>query len=179
MARWVSLCKAWVLGVTDTMVDATLPGAGGRVLESIMRTDAPLLTLETSQPDHLVEQFRKQVRHSGEAVYVWREGEGLRSLRDTGMRVPGCLRLVDTLRYVLKSRHFGIYLMAEVSLPLTQTNRLLLRRIAHTHTDFVRRVVLFDDNADLAQRLGDLSVPLKYQPAARTHLRLRDGRWVH
>src|SRR5699024_5835823 len=103
MARWVSLCKAWVLGVTDTMVDATLPGAGGRVLESIMRTDAPLLTLETSQPDHLVEQFRKQVRHSGEAVYVWREGEGLRSLRDTGMRVPGCLRLVDTLRYVLKS----------------------------------------------------------------------------
>lgn len=165
--------------MTDTTLDATLFEADVRVLESIVRTDAPLLTLETSQPDHLVEQFRKQVRHSGEAVYVWREGEGLRSLRDTGMRVPGCLRLVDTLRYVLKSRHFGIYLVAGVSLPLTQTNRLLLRRIAHTHTDFVRRLVLFDDNAELAQRLGELSVPLKHQQATRTHLRLRDGRWVH
>lgn len=165
--------------MTDTTVDATLLEAGGRVLEGIMRTDAPLLTLETLQSEHLIEQFRMQVRHSGEAVYVWREGDGLCSLRETGVRVPGCLRLVDTLRYVLKSRHFGIYLIAGVSLPLTQTHRLLLRRIAHTRTDFVRRVVLFDDNAGLAQRLGDLSVPLKHQQATHARLRLRDGRWVH
>ncbi|HET7267100.1 MAG TPA: hypothetical protein VFJ15_03260 [Oleiagrimonas sp.] len=165
--------------MTDTTVDATLLETGAHVLESIMRTDAPLLTLETAQPDRLVEQFRTQVRHSGEAVYVWREGDGLRSLRETGVRVPGCLRLVDTLRYVLKSMHFGIYVVSGVSLPLTQTERLLLRRIAHTRTEFVRRVVLLGDDPVLAQRLGKLSVPLKYQQATHASLRLRDGRWVH
>lgn len=166
-------------GVTDTTAQATLLKAGGHVLEAITHTDAPLLTLEISQPDRLLEQFRKQVRHNGQAVYVWREGDGLRSLRETGVCVPGCLRLVDTLRYVLKSMHFGIYLIVGLAPPLTQTHRLLLRRIAHTRTDFVRRVVLLGDDSELAQRLGSLSVPLKFEHTTHVPLRLRDGRWVH
>lgn len=151
---------------------------GGHVLERIVNTDAPLLTLETGQPEALVEQFRQHVRHSGQTVYLWHKGEGLHSLREAGMRVPGCLRLGDTLRYVLKSRHFGIYLIAGLSPRLTQTDAMLLRRVAHTKTDFVRRVVLLDEGSELSQRLGKLAVPLKHEQATHTRLRLRDGRWV-
>lgn len=152
---------------------------GGHALEHILDTDAPLLTLETSQPDALIDQIRRQVRHSGQAVYLWQEVEGLYSLRETGLRIPGCLRLGDTLRYVLKSRHFGVYLIAGLTLPLAHADMLLLRRIAHRKTEFVRRVVLLDSGSELAQRLGELAVPLKHEQASSTSLRLRDGRWVN
>lgn len=171
-------CATWMCGVTDLTTAAVPMQTGGHVFERILDTDAPLLTLETRQPEDLVEQFRQHVRHSGQAVYLWREGEGLYSLRETGLRVPGCLRLVDTLRYVLKSRHFGIYLIAGLSPRLTQTDSILLRRLAHTRTDFVRRVVVLDADAELTRRLGKMAVPLKHEQTSRMHLRLRDGRWV-
>lgn len=166
-------------GVTDMTTEAASAQAGSQVFEHILNADAPLLTLETGQQDALVGQFRRRARHSGQAVYLWREGDGLHSLRETGVRVPGCLRLGDTLRYVLKSMHFGVYLMAGLSLPLAQTDLLLLRRIAHTRTDFVRRVVLLVDGPELGRRLGKLAVPLKYEQTAQARLRLRDGRWVN
>ncbi len=152
--------------------------AGSHLFEYILHADASLFALETGQPEALVEEFGQRVRLSGEAVYLWREGDGLRSLRETGVRVPGCLRLVDTLNYVLKSRHFGMYLIAGLKPPLSQRRVTLLRRIARTRTDFVRRVILFDQGAVLARALGELAIPLKHELPAHARLRLRDGRWV-
>lgn len=71
-----------------------------------------------------------------------------------------------------------MYLIAGLKPPITQMRLMLLRRVAHARTEFVRRVVLLDEGAALAQALGDLSTPLKYELPAQARLRLRDGRWT-
>ncbi|HEX7340297.1 MAG TPA: hypothetical protein VF271_10250 [Rhodanobacteraceae bacterium] len=165
--------------MTDMTMQALAVPDGRDVFDQILEADAPLITLETTRPDALLEKFRQRVRRSGETFYVWQEGEGLCSLRETGLRIPGSLRVSDTLRYVLKSRHFGIYLMGGLTTSLTQSDVALMRRFVQTRADFVRRVVLLAQGPELARRLGDLTVVIRDRQAAQGRLRLRGGRWVN
>ena len=151
---------------------------GSELFDRILDAKTSIVVLETSQSEALIEQFRRLVRRSGQTVYLWHEGTGLHSLRESGVRVPGCLRVSDTLRYVHKSMRFGIYLMSGLEPPLSPTQLPLLQRIARTQTAFVRRVVLFSDGPKMAQSLGDLATVLRHEEASSARLRLRDGRWV-
>jgi hypothetical protein len=149
---------------------------GSVLFERILDADKAVLVLETSQPEVLIEQFRQLVRRSGQTAYLWREGEGLHSLREGGVQIPGCLRASDTLRYAYKNVRFGIYLLTGLKPPLRGTQLTLLRRIDQARVDVVRRVVLFSDGPALAESLGDLAMALRHREVAS--LRLRDGRWV-
>lgn len=151
---------------------------GSELFDRILDARTPVVVLETRQPEALVEQFRQLVRRSGQTVYLWREGTGLHSLRESGVRVPGCLRVSDTLRYVHKSMRFGIYLMTGLKPPLSSTQFPLLQRIDRARTPFVRRVVLFSDGPDMAKSLGGMATVLRHEEVSLTRLRLRDGRWV-
>src|SRR6187551_3710193 len=71
--------------------------AGTDVFDRILASPGPLVALQSSDPAMLVDQFRLVARRTGQAVYLWRHAEGLVSLRDAQMRVPGCVRLGDTL----------------------------------------------------------------------------------
>ena len=77
-------------------------------LDRIVDAESALVVLRTDQPEVVVEQFRQITRRSGQSAYVWYRDDGLRSLREGDVRVPGCRRVSDTLRYVLQSMHFGI-----------------------------------------------------------------------
>ncbi len=151
---------------------------GSKLFDRILDADSDILVLETRQPQALVEHFRNLVRRSGQAAYLWREGVGLQSLRDSSVRVPGCLRAGDTLRYVQKSMRFGIYLMMGLDAPMKPADLSMLQRIARTPTPFVRRVVLFSSGPELAGSLGELATVLRHEESTPTRLRLRDGRWV-
>lgn len=151
---------------------------GSELFDRILNADTPVLVLETQQSEALIEQFRQLVRRSGQTVYLWREGEGLCSLRESGVRVPGCLRVSDTLRYVHKSMRFGIYLMAGIKPPLQPTHLSLLQRIGRTQAAFVRRVVLLGEGSELAASLGELATVLRHEEVVQMKPRLRDGRWV-
>ncbi len=151
---------------------------GSKLFDSILDAETAVLVLQTRQSEDLIEQFRQQVRRTGQTAYLWREGEGLQSLRESGVHVPGCLRVSDTLRYVQKSMRFGIYLLAGLKPPLRATHISLLRRLSRTPTSFVRRVVLLSDGPEMAQALEGLAMPLHHEEVSATRLRLRDGRWV-
>lgn len=152
--------------------------AGNHILDRILEARTPVLVLETGQPEVLVRQIRQRVLHSGQAVYLWKEDAGLCSLREDGVRIPGCLRAGDTLRYVLRSVCFGVYLMAGLEMPLKPSHLSLLQRISRAETPFVRRVVLFSDGPGLGQSLDGIATVLPHYPVAPTRLHLRDGRWV-
>lgn len=160
-------------------MDAILVQAGKDLFDRILDADRTVVVLETMQPDALIEQFRLLIRHSGQTVYVWHRDEGLRSLRDSGVRVPGCLRAGDTLRHARKSRHFGIYLMPGLTAPLSAVHLSLLQRLDRARDQVVRRVVLFSDGPGLAVSLGELAVSIQHEDVKPARLRLRDGRWVH
>lgn len=158
--------------------EAILMQAGKDLFDRILDTDKAVVVLETRQPEALIEQFRLRIRHSGQAVYVWRRDEGLKSLRDRSVCVPGCQRAGDTLRHAQKSRHFGIYLMPDLIVPLPAAERALLQRLGRARDGVVRRVVLFDGGSGLAASLGDLAETLRHECDQPAKLRLRDGRWV-
>ncbi len=93
--RWRAGRLGRILRATQTdlqpmSVDAN---AGNDVFDRILSASGPLVALKTSDTALLVEQFRLVARRTGQAVYLWRHAEGLVSLRDAQMRVPGCLRL--------------------------------------------------------------------------------------
>ncbi|MET0616959.1 MAG: hypothetical protein ABWZ54_04265 [Luteibacter sp.] len=149
------------------------------VFDRILSAAGPLVALQGGELATLVEQFRLVARRTGQAVYLWRHAEGLVSLRDAQMRVPGCVRLGDALRYILQSLHFGVYLLDMPPGPPSATDGALLRQLARTATGHVRRVVLVGASPSLLATFEEDVVRVDADWRARAAApRLRDGRWV-
>lgn len=155
------------------------PQAGTDLFDRILSAAGPLVALKAASVEELLEQFRLIARRTGQAVYLWRPQEGLVSLRDAQMRVPGCTRLGDALRYVSQSLHFGVYLIEVPPGPVSATDSALLRQLAKARTGHVRRIVLLGTTAAQLGGLGDEVAMVDADRHARsTAPRLRDGRWV-
>lgn len=152
---------------------------GNDIFDRILSASGPLVALKTNDIGLLVEQFRLVARRTGQAVYLWRHGEGLASLRDAQMRVPGCQRLGDALRYILQSLHFGVYLLDMPPGVPSATDGALLRQLSRTQTGHVRRVVLLGASPTLLATFENdvASVDADWQARAAAP-RLRDGRWI-
>ena len=84
-----------ILRATQAVRPLMDANAGTDVFDRILSASGPLVALKASDTTLLLEQFRLVARRTGQAVYLWRHAEGLVSLRDAQMRVPGCLRLGD------------------------------------------------------------------------------------
>mgnify|MGYP001602851919 CR=1 FL=1 len=154
------------------------PSSGHDVFERILAAPAGVVAVRSEDGEALLEQFRGIARHSGQAVYLWRPGQGLSSLRDAYARVPDAQRLGQALRYMQQSMHFGVYLLQELELPLAATDLTLLRQLARATTGHLRRVVLLNAPKALVEQLGDLIASIESEPERRQRLRLRDGRWL-
>ncbi|SEN34175.1 hypothetical protein SAMN02800694_3242 [Luteibacter sp. UNCMF331Sha3.1] len=152
---------------------------GNDVFDRILSASGPLVALKTNEPALLIEQFRLVARRTGQAAYLWRHAEGLVSLRDAQMKVPGCQRLGDALRYILQSLHFGVYLIDMPPGVPSATDGALLRQLSRTQTGHVRRVVLLGAGPTLLATFeSDVSVVDADWQARSTAPRLRDGRWI-
>jgi hypothetical protein len=152
---------------------------GTDVFDRILSASGPLVALKASDTTLLLEQFRLVARRTGQAVYLWRHAEGLVSLRDAQMRVPGCFRLGDALRYILQSLHFGVYLLDMPPGVPSATDGALLRQLSRAQTGHVRRVVLVGASPSLLATFENDVVIVDADWQARTAApRLRDGRWV-
>ena len=159
------------------MASAT-PQAGSELFERILSAPSGLIVLADGDSASLINQFRVIARHAGQAVYLWQPDTGLSSLRDAHARVPGCQRLGHALRYMQQSMHFGVYLLMGLELPLSAMDSTLLRQLARSPAGYLRRVVLIDAPATLAEHLSDVAATLNGQSSLSQGLRLRDGRWL-
>jgi hypothetical protein len=150
---------------------------GSDTLDRIIEADSAVVVLRAEKPELLVEQFRQVTRRSGQTVYVWHPEEGMRSLRDMDVRVPGCRTVGDTLRFVLHSMHFGVYVLTGIRGQLAKPELALMRKLLRGVSDHVRKVVLLTDDDALVTSVEDIaSVIGGSVPGSRP--RLRDGRWV-
>ena len=155
-----------------------VPTSGHDVFERILAAPTGVVSVRSHDAEALLEQFRSIARHSGQAVYLWRSGQGLSSLRDAHARVPDAQRFGQALRYMQQSMHFGVYLLQELELPLAPADFTLLRQLARATTGHLRRVVLLDAPRALIEQLGDQIAHVDGEPEAPPRLRLRDGRWL-
>ncbi len=146
------------------------------LLESITGADCGLIVLRCDDEAGLLQQLRRLALHSGQAMYLWREGAGLRRMREGDEEVPGCGRMADVLRYVSQSAHFGIYFLAHSAASFDSDLVPLLRRVSRADGQPLRRVVLL--GAPPALPAGVRAHELVWKVQAPGRPRLRDGRWV-
>lgn len=146
------------------------------LLDRIIGAEQSLVLLRCAERELLREQLRLYSIRTGQALYVWQEDAGLRSLRDGQLPVPGSRRFADALRYVAQSAHFGVYFFSGYPQPFDATLVPLLRQIAKLGGDRVRRVVLLEEDTRMPPAVEFCEVG--WNAGARAQPRLRDGRWV-
>jgi hypothetical protein len=152
------------------------PAITSALLERIVEAGQSLILLPCEEQDLLHEQLRLHSIRTGQALYVWREGDGLRSVREGQLPVPGSRRFADALRYVAQSAHFGIYFFSGYPQPFDAAMVPMLRQIARLGGERVRRVVLLDPGTSLPTTIE--CCELGWNAGAHARPRLRDGRWV-
>jgi hypothetical protein len=148
----------------------------GNLLERIIEADCGLIVLRCDDEAGLLQQLRWLALHTGQAMYLWREGAGLRRMREGDEEVPGCRHIADVLRYVIQSAHFGVYFLAGSGAAVDSEMVPLLRRVSRADGQPLRRVVLLDPPPSLPAGVG--ATELVWAVRASSRPRLRDGRWV-
>ena len=149
-----------------------------RFYQGLVDRDERVLVLHTSDVPAALEQFRRLARRSGLSIYKWSKVSGLQSLKDSDIHVPGSRKLPDMLRYVLESRHFGIYIVTDFGSELDRRCEDFLLQIRNTEFNDGRKVLLVGQNLKIPSRLSkDLPHVVENDPG-EFRLRLRNGRWV-
>lgn len=149
-----------------------------KLLERIVRSPQHLLALETTNVAEMLAQMRMLAMRGGTSIYVWDPENGIDSLRESGLHVPGSKRIGDALRYVLQSTHFGIYLFVDFAEHLRPVDTVLLRRISRMQTANQRKLVFVGHGFELPEELEGMFERIAAQGRERPRLKLRDGRWV-
>ncbi len=156
-----------------------------KLFERIVGSERSLIAIETPRADEVLAQFRTFALRSGNSIYAWSEADGLQSLREGEVSVPGSTRLPDALRYVGGSLHYGVYLFKGLTAalrfsPSRPQALALLRQIGRTKPGAatVRKLVLIEDKVALSEGLDEIMERFVDEPAERRRIRLRDGRWV-
>lgn len=148
------------------------------LLERIVDAPRNLVVLDTAHDNDLIQELRLLARRSGQALYLWQPDAGLRSLREGDMQIQVSNRLTDTLRFIRRSMHFGIYLMCVDSSMMTPQIVNLLGEIGRLRDGPSRRVVLLGEGLEVDERIGDACLRLSVSGGDQARPRLRDGRWV-
>jgi hypothetical protein len=149
-----------------------------KLLDRIVASTQRLVALDSSGTGELLAQLRVLAMRGGTSIYVWEPENGLASLREGGVGVPGSKRLTDALRFVLQSMHFGIYLFTGFEPHLKAADTLLLRRISRSPAPNERKLVFIGSGFELPEELEGMFERLTAESEMHRKLRLRDGRWV-
>ncbi|MEO5560233.1 MAG: hypothetical protein ABIO49_10210 [Dokdonella sp.] len=149
-----------------------------KLLDRIVQSEQNLIVLESANVSETLAQMRMLAMRGGTSVYAWDPENGIASLRERGLNVPGSKRLTDALRYVMQSMHFGVYLFVDFEGSIKSADTLLLRRISRMQTANERKLVFVGSNFELPEELEGMYERLTAQTEQQHRLRLRDGRWV-
>lgn len=155
------------------------PDLANRLVEETLSSELNVVALYTRTVPSILAQLRHFARRSAQSLYAWNPDEGLSSLREDDIVVPGSKRLVDALRHMLAAVHFGVYVIPNIAPHLTGPLTAQLRNFSRTRgTGAERRLLLLEEKIDLPAALGENCTHLLHQPRSAGRLRLRDGRWV-
>jgi hypothetical protein len=149
-----------------------------RFYEGLVDRDERVLVLHTSDVPSALEQFGRLARRSGLSIYKWSKVSGLQSLKDSDISVPGSNELPDMLRYVLSSKHFGVYIVTDFGFQFGRRCEDFLLQIRRTEFGDARKVILVGENPKIPPWVSGHLVHVVENEPGEFRLRLRNGRWV-
>jgi len=155
------------------------------IFERIVESERNVIAIDTPRDEEILAQFQRFALRSGRAVYAWSERDGIVSLREGDVRVPGSMRIIEALRHISASIHFGVYVFRGLPAMLQYSNwrgqcMALLRQIARGQgkAGNIRKIVLLEARAHFGDALDDLIERIADDPNPPKKIKLRDGRWV-
>jgi len=155
------------------------------LFERIVASERNLIGIETRRPDEVLDQFRRFAVKASRAIYFWEDGLGLVSLREESVIVPGTTRLIEALRHIHTTLHFGVYMFRGLPESLRFSAMrgqcvAAIRQFARGRWQDanMRKLVLLDLRTGLGDGLDQYVERIVDAPDQVKRLRLRDGRWV-
>lgn len=163
---------ATVIEVTPTATLVT-----PKLFDAIMSEQKNLVVL--SAPDRALAfaQLHQLALRSGQAMYVWEPEVGIAPMRDLTDRFTTTQRLVDALRHVVRSRHFGVYVFVDVERELKAEHTPLLQAIVEGDGQIARKLVFLGSGFKPPAELADAIAYLRCNDKRAASVRLRDGKW--
>lgn len=149
-----------------------------KMFESLLTADKNLIIMSTPDPTLALSQLRQLAMRGGQAVYVWEPEIGIAPMRDTSARVGSTERLGDALRHVLRSRHFGIYIMVGAERELRPEHSGLLKSISDSVSPAARKLAFLGSSFNMPADLVQSVEYIRCNGATTARLRLRDGKWL-
>lgn len=155
------------------------------LFERIVESERNLIAIDTPRDEEILAQFQRFALRSGRALYTWTERDGIVSLREGDVRVPGSMRLIEALRHISSSIHFGVYVFRGLPAHLQYSTwrgqcMALLRQIGRGagKAGNIRKIVLIEPRAHFGDALDDMMERIADDPNPPKRIKLRDGRWV-
>ncbi|MEO6075510.1 MAG: hypothetical protein ABIP56_01765 [Dokdonella sp.] len=149
-----------------------------KLFESLLFADKNLIVMSTSEPSVALSQLRQLAMRGGQAVYVWEPQLGIAPMRDVTARIAGTERLGDALRYIHRSRHFGIYVFMRAERELRAEHTGLLQAISDGDNPAARKLAFLGSSFNMPADLVDSVEYLRCNGSSTARLRLRDGKWL-
>ena len=155
------------------------------LFERIVASERNIIGIETRRPDEVLEQFRRFAVKASRAIYYWEDGLGLVSLREETVIVPGTSRLIEALRHIHTTLHFGVYMFRGLpeSLRFSAMRGQCIAAIrqfarGRWQDQNARKLVLLDLKSGLGEGLDQHLERIVDAPDQVKRIRLRDGRWI-
>ncbi len=131
-------------------------------LEKILESKYRLVTIESYDTDRVHDLFVQLSRFSNKAYYVARPNEGMHRIGASHITIPRTQTTAEQLEHIVKSKHYGIYILRDYSEALSEKKTLaLLKEIATSSKP--KCVVLLSEYIDLPRELKPFTLRSKHQ----------------
>ncbi|MCP1674785.1 hypothetical protein J2T57_001923 [Natronocella acetinitrilica] len=124
-------------------------------LANVIDSDFRLAALETNTPERVFEVFKRLTLTTGRAVYGWSPDDGLYRLGTERIFIPQTRSIGDALGYISASRHYGIYLLQDITQTLEKPSILrAFERITEKDDNVRRLVILLGETVTVPEHLA-------------------------
>ena len=140
-------------------------------LELLLRSETPMLLIESLEEQRIMELFTRLGLSLGQPVFCWTLTDGLRRVEYSSTTKQELAPPIEVLRHIKVTGQPGIYLLLDFHPFLDEPMHVrLLKEIGQGHAELSRRVVLVSHAIETPPELRHLS--------ARFSLRLPDQRRI-
>lgn len=150
----------------------------GSFYDQLLERESRVIALECVDPEDSLAQFRLCCRRTGRSIYHWNSSAGLQSLKESDIAVPGSRPLVEALRYVVQTMHYGVYLFSGFENQMSSRPMNYLIQLATEPQADDRKVVLIGSELQLPRPLERVADRITEAEQQHRRLKLRNGRWV-
>ena len=131
-------------------------------LDQMLDANFRLVSIETYEPERVVELFTQLSRFSNKAFYVWETGAGLHRIGASHIKIPRTIVPKELLDHIDGCKHFGVFILREFNKALGDEK--VVQSLMHIASgDINKVVVLLSDYIDLPAPLKPFTLRSKHQ----------------